>query len=412
MLAWQRPEIPVLPPSPGRPCVHDTPSGGLVRVGPDAGAARMYVCGITPYDATHLGHANTYVAFDLLNRAFRDSGLDVVYTQNVTDVDDPLLERADATGVNWEELAAGQTELFRADMEALNVIPPDHYIGAVESIPLVVDLIGRLTEAGLVYPVDDPEYPDLYFSCARAKGFLTESHLDVEAALAIFGERGGDPDRPGKRHPLDCLVWRLARDGEPSWPSELGRGRPGWHIECTAIALEHLGENFDVQGGGSDLIFPHHEMCAAEGTAATGRPFARAFVHAGMVGYEGEKMSKSKGNLVLVSQLRAAGEDPMAIRLALLARHYRDDWEWTDADLAAGRERLALWGLASQQDAGLPASDAIAAMRAALRDDLDAPAALAAADAWASASLAIDGDDTDAPRDFARAVDALLGVRL
>ncbi|HOA89950.1 MAG TPA: cysteine--1-D-myo-inosityl 2-amino-2-deoxy-alpha-D-glucopyranoside ligase [Propioniciclava tarda] len=412
MKAWTRPEVPVLDPSPGRPRVHDTASGQLVTVGPDDGAARLYVCGITPYDATHLGHANTYVTFDLLNRAWRDGGLDVVYTQNVTDVDDPLLERAEATGVAWEDLAADQVQLFRTDMEALNVIPPDHYIGAVESIPLVIDLIGRLQATGLIYAVDDAEYPDLYFACSDAAGFLSESHLDVAAAIALFGERGGDPDRPGKRDPLDCLVWRLARPGEPSWASALGQGRPGWHIECTAIALEHLGEHFDVQGGGSDLIFPHHEMCAAEGTAATGRPFAHAFVHAGMVGYDGEKMSKSKGNLVLVSKLRAAGEDPMAIRLALLAHHYRDDWEYTDADLAAARERLSLWRRAIHSDAGLPASDTIDAIRAALRDDLDAPAALTAVDAWAAASVDIDVDDTDAPRAVALALDALLGVRL
>ena len=410
MQAWPRPEISSLTPAPGRPRVHDTASGGLVEVGPmqDAEPARVYACGITPYDATHLGHANTYVTFDLLNRAFLDCGLGVNYTQNVTDVDDPLLERATATGVAWEDLAADQVELFRTDMVALNVLPPDHYIGAVESIPLVVDLIGRLRAAGLVYPVDDATHPDLYFACSEAPGFLSESHLDVDAALAIFGERGGDPDRPGKRDPLDCLVWRLARDGEPSWPSELGRGRPGWHIECTAIALTYLGEHFDVQGGGSDLIFPHHEMCAAEGTAATGRPFASAYVHAGMVGYEGEKMSKSKGNLVLVSKLRAAGEDPMAIRLALLEHHYRDDWEWTAADLDAARVRLARWREAADRAAGAPASGVVAAVRAALRHDLDAPAALAAVDAWAAST----GDDPTATAELSRAVDALLGVRL
>jgi L-cysteine:1D-myo-inositol 2-amino-2-deoxy-alpha-D-glucopyranoside ligase len=410
MQAWPRPEISTLPRSLGRPRVHDTASGALVEVGPtqDAASARMYACGITPYDATHLGHANTYVTFDLLNRAFLDCGLAVNYTQNVTDVDDPLLERANATGVAWEDLAADQVELFRTDMIALNVLPPDHYVGAVESIPLVVALIGRLQAAGLVYAVDDAEYPDLYFACSLAPGFLSESHLDVDAALAIFGERGGDPQRPGKRDPLDCLVWRLARDGEPSWETALGRGRPGWHIECTAIALEHLGEHFDVQGGGSDLIFPHHEMCAAEGTAATGRPFASAYVHAGMVGYEGEKMSKSKGNLVLVSRLRAAGEDPMAIRLALLAHHYRTDWEWTDADLDAARVRLERWRKAANRAAGASASYVVEAIRGALRHDLDAPAALAAVDAWAAST----GHDPLAPAEVAHALDALLGVRL
>jgi len=407
MRSWARPTVPRLDGYGPVPRLYDTATGHVIetRQTPVLG---IYVCGITPYDATHIGHAATYLAFDTLIRLWLDAGHDVHYVQNATDVDDPLLERATATGVAWEDLAADQVELFRTDMVALNVLPPDHYIGAVESIPLVVDLIGRLRAAGLVYPVDDATHPDLYFACSEAPGFLSESHLDVDAALAIFGERGGDPDRPGKRGPLDCLVWRLARDGEPSWPSELGRGRPGWHIECTAIALTYLGEHFDVQGGGSDLIFPHHEMCAAEGTAATGRPFASAYVHAGMVGYEGEKMSKSKGNLVLVSKLRAAGEDPMAIRLALLEHHYRDDWEWTAADLDAARVRLARWREAADRAAGAPASGVVAAVRAALRHDLDAPAALAAVDAWAAST----GDDPTAPAELSRAVDALLGVRL
>ena len=412
MQAWTSPAIPALEPDPRRPKVFDTASGGLVEVGPDAGAARLYVCGITPYDATHLGHANTYVAFDLLNRAFRDAGLEVTYTQNVTDVDDPLLERAAATGVEWEDLAEDQVQLFRTDMEALRVIAPDHYVGAVESIPLVVDLIGRMRATGLIYQVDDAEFPDWYFACSEAAGFGDVSHLDAAAALAIFGERGGDPDRPDKRDPLDCLVWRLARDGEPSWESPLGRGRPGWHIECTAIALHYLGERFDVQGGGSDLVFPHHEMCAAEGTAATGEPFASAYVHAGMVGLDGEKMSKSKGNLELVSRLRAAGHDPAAIRLALLAHHYRDDWEWTPADLTAAEERLRRWRSMTNEVATLPADDTIAEMRAALRADLDAPRALAAVDAWVAAASDIESDDTDAVALIVDAVDALLGVDL
>ena len=413
MQAWSRPEIAALTPDPRRPRVFDTGRGELTTVGPsDDSAARLYVCGITPYDATHLGHANTYVAFDLLNRVWRDAGLEVAYTQNVTDVDDPLLERAEATGVDWRELAAEQTQLFRTDMEALRVIPPGDYVGAVESIPLVIELIERLMPTGLVYQVDDPEYPDWYFSCSKAADFGEVSNLDREAALAIFGERGGDPERPGKRDALDCLVWRLAREGEPSWPSPLGQGRPGWHIECTAIALAHLGEAFDVQGGGSDLVFPHHEMSAAEARAATGRPFARAYVHAGMVGYDGEKMSKSKGNLVLVSRLRAQGVDPMAIRLALLAHHYRSDWEYTDADLARATERLAAWRAMTNDPAALPADDTVRAIRDALRDDLDAPAALAAVDAWVAASSAIDGDDTDAVDAVVEAVDALLGVRL
>lgn len=412
MQAWRVPEISRLAGSGGTVSVHDTAAGSIVPVGPSSGTARMYVCGITPYDATHLGHANTYVAFDLLNRAWRDAGLDVTYVQNVTDVDDPLLERATQTGVDWADLARQQTDLFRADMAALNVLPPDHLIGAVESIDLVTGLIERLRGVdGAIYPVPDADHPDLYFARASDGRFGSLSKLGAEA-VEIFAERGGDPDRPGKKDPLDCLLWRLARDGEPSWESPFGPGRPGWHIECTAIALEYLGPEFDVQGGGSDLVFPHHEMCAAEGRVATGREFARAYVHSGMVALDGEKMSKSKGNLELVSRLRDQGADPMAIRLALLSQHYRDDWAWTADLLTDATERLDRWREAVRREAGIGSEDTLAAVRAALRNDLDAPAALAAIDAWAGATLTIDGDDSEAPALIATAADALLGVKL
>ncbi len=319
--------------------IHDTASGSRVTTAPD-GPARLYVCGITPYDATHMGHAATYVAFDLLNRAWRSAGHDVDYVQNVTDVDDPLLERAIATGVDWAELAERETQLFREDMTALRVLAPDHYIGAVESIPLDVALIEELTAAGHVYEVEG----DLYFDVHSDPHFGSVSRLDETEMLDVFAERGGDPDRPGKKHPLDCVLWQAERPGEPAWDSVLGRGRPGWHIECSSIALHYLGGAFDVQGGGSDLAFPHHEMSASEAQAAfDGLTFARAYLHAGMVGYQGEKMSKSKGNLVLVSRERQSGSDPMAIRLALLAHHYRTEWFWTDSDLLDAQERLVVW---------------------------------------------------------------------
>jgi L-cysteine:1D-myo-inositol 2-amino-2-deoxy-alpha-D-glucopyranoside ligase len=372
----------------------------------------MYVCGITPYDATHVGHANTYVAFDLLNRAWRDTGLAVNYVQNVTDVDDPLLERATQTGVDWAELAESQIQLFREDMEALNVLAPEHYIGAVESVPLIATLIEDLQLRQAVYPVDDPEFADLYFAQASDPEFGSLSRLTEDEAIPVFAERGGDPDRPGKKAPLDCLVWRQQREGEPGWDSPLGRGRPGWHIECTAIALDLLGPNFDVQGGGSDLVFPHHEMCAAEGRFATDQPFAKAYLHSGMVALDGAKMSKSRGNLVFVSALRRAGVDPMAIRLALIAHHYRDDWEWTDEVLDAARERLSVWREAVRLDAALDGAEVLVQVRAALAQDLDAPTALAAVDAWAGASLAIDGDDAGGPSLVARTCETLLGVTL
>ena len=383
--------------------VHDTATGGLVTVAPDH-QARLYVCGITPYDATHMGHAATYLAFDLLQRAWRDAGLTVTYTQNVTDVDDPLLERATATGIDWVELAEDQTELFRTDMTALRVLAPDHYIGAVESIDLVVDMVGQLESAGAVYQVDD----DLYFDVHADADFGAVSGYDEATMLEVFGERGGDPERAGKKHPLDCLLWQAERPGEPAWDTSLGRGRPGWHVECAAIALEHLGTGFDVQGGGSDLVFPHHEMSRSESVVATGEDFAHSYVHAGMVGYDGEKMSKSKGNLVLVSALREAGRDPMAIRLALLAHHYRSDWEWFESDLVAAEQRLAAWRTALDRPEGPAGDDLVSAMRAALTHDLDAPAALRAVDQWAAG----EGNDRRASTTVRTALDALLGISL
>ncbi|HET8915952.1 MAG TPA: cysteine--1-D-myo-inosityl 2-amino-2-deoxy-alpha-D-glucopyranoside ligase [Propionibacteriaceae bacterium] len=414
MQAWSSRPVPTLPHSSAVPPLQafDTATQRLVPIGPDAGTARMYVCGITPYDATHIGHANTYIAFDLLHRVWRDRALEVNYVQNVTDIDDPLLERASATGIDWAELAVQQTQLFREDMAALNVLPPQHYVGAVESMPLIVDLIDHLRERQAVYPVDDSEFQDLYFAQESDPDFGSLAHLAEEEAIALFAERGGDPGRLGKKAPLDCLVWRHAREGEPSWESVFGAGRPGWHIECTAIALDRLGAGFDVQAGGSDLIFPHHEMCAAQGRVATGQPFAHAYLHSGMVGLDGQKMSKSKGNLVFVSALRESGVDPMAIRLALLDHHFREDWDWNDQELVSAHSRLNRWREAVRLDAGLNADGVLAQVRAALAHDLDAPAALAAVDAWAGASMAIDSDDAEAPVLIARACDALLGIVL
>jgi L-cysteine:1D-myo-inositol 2-amino-2-deoxy-alpha-D-glucopyranoside ligase len=405
MRAWTSPDVPAVDLGTAEPVrIHDTASGEVRPSDPD-GPARMYVCGITPYDATHLGHAATMIAFDLVNRAWRDAGHPVRYVQNVTDVDDPLLERANATGVDWVELAERETDLFRTDMESLRVLAPDHYVGAVESIPLITEMIQQLRDRGVVYEVDG----DLYFSVHSDPRFGSVSNFTEDEMLAVFADRGGDPDRPGKKDPFDCLLWQLERPGEPAWDSVHGRGRPGWHVECSAIALHHLGESFDVQGGGSDLVFPHHEMSASEAQAAfDGLTFARSYVHAGMVGYEGEKMSKSKGNLVLVSRLREAGVDPMAIRLALLAHHYRTDWEWTDADLAAGEERLAAWRTAVPSASRGQAEELVRGVRAALADDLDAPRALAVVDDWAAGERG-DGSGADRVRAL---LDARLGVVL
>ncbi|WP_460793420.1 cysteine--1-D-myo-inosityl 2-amino-2-deoxy-alpha-D-glucopyranoside ligase [Nocardioides pacificus] len=412
MRTWSAPDVPTLPVTGPAVRVHDTATDALVTTAPH-GTARLYVCGITPYDATHMGHAATYLGFDLLYRAWRNAGREVRYVQNVTDVDDPLLERADKVNVDWVELAERETQLFREDMEALRVIPPAEYIGAVESIPLVTELIRRMEAAGAVYRVDD----DLYFSVTADPAFGAVSNLDREAMLRIFPERGGDPDRPGKRDPLDCLVWRAERPGEPAWDSPYGPGRPGWHIECTAIAMEHLGGAFDVQGGGSDLVFPHHEMCAGHAhVAVPGTPFAKAYTHAGMVAYDGEKMSKSRGNLVFVSALRRSDVDPMAIRLTLLRQHYRSDWEWTDDQLWASVDALVRLRQALSLGAGAPAAPVVDVVLGALADDLDAPTALAAVDAWVAATLGTDGladtSDATAAETMRALLDAALGLSL
>jgi L-cysteine:1D-myo-inositol 2-amino-2-deoxy-alpha-D-glucopyranoside ligase len=406
--AWPFPDLPRLP-GTGLPLrVHDTATGEVRPTSP-GWQARLYVCGITPYDATHLGHAFTYLTFDLVNRVWRDAGHDVHYVQNVTDVDDPLLERAVATGQDWRELARRETALFREDMTALRVLPPADYIGAVESIPYVVRLVKVLQEKGAVYDLDG----DLYFEVHADPRFGGIAGLDAERMRSVFAERGGDPDRPGKRHPLDCLLWQAARPEEPAWETELGHGRPGWHIECTAIALEHLGMSFDVQGGGSDLAFPHHEMGASEAHVITGEwPYARAYVHSAMVGLDGEKMSKSRGNLVFVSRLRAEGVDPMALRLALLAHHYRADWEWTPQELVAAESRLARWRSAASALRGPAAHGVLDAVRRHLADDVDAPRALAAVDRWVDQVDLAQGDDPDAPALVRAPVDSLLGVAL
>ena len=411
------PEVPAVP-GQGLPVrLHDTATDGTRPTAPGP-VASLYVCGITPYDATHLGHAATYVAFDLLNRAWRDAGHEVRYVQNVTDVDDPLLERATATGVDWRDLADREIALFREDMTALGVIPPDEYLGVVETVPLVVSAVQALATQDAAYPVEGPGHgPDWYFAVASDPRFGAVANLDREQMLALFAERGGDPDVDGKRDPLDPLLWRAARDGEPSWDGgSLGEGRPGWHIECVAIALEHLDQPLDVNGGGSDLAFPHHEMGASHAHVLTGSwPFARGYSHAGMVGLDGEKMSKSKGNLVLVSRLRADGVHPVVVRLALLAHHYRSDWTFdtdpADGDLARAQARMDRWHAAFSGNGGPSADRTVQEVREALADDLDAPAALAAIDRWVHEALTRGGDDEAGPGIVSRAANALLGIR-
>lgn len=415
MISWPAPFIPALP-GRGLPLrVFDTASQAMRPLSPGP-VATVYVCGITPYDATHIGHAATYVTFDLVGRVLRDAGHQVGYVQNVTDVDEPLFERAERDGIDWTDLARAETALFREDMTALQVIPPDHFIGAVESIPWAVKAIETLVGNGTAYPVAVPDGDghDIYFDTAGQRRFGEVSSLSREEMLGLFAERGGDPDRVGKRDPLDPVLWRAPRVGEPSWAGgSLGNGRPGWHIECTTIVLEHLGMPFDLQGGGTDLIFPHHEMSASHAEAITGTaPYARTYVHQAMVGLDGAKMSKSKGNLVLVSGLRGDGVDPTAIRLALLDHHYRTPWDWTGEVLEAAQARLETWRTGLSGNGGPAPEATVAEVRRCLSDDLDSPGALAAVDRWAGESIRKGGNVIGAPGVVGRTADALLGVRL
>jgi L-cysteine:1D-myo-inositol 2-amino-2-deoxy-alpha-D-glucopyranoside ligase len=406
--------------------LYDT-SDRQVRPLAPGSTATMYVCGITPYDATHLGHAATYLAFDLVHRLWLDLGHDVHYVQNVTDVDDPLFERAARDGIDWRDLADREVALFREDMAALRVLPPREYVGATEAIAEIVEIVEKMLASGAAYVVgpEVDEYPDVYYRADATPQFGYESGYDRETMLRLFEQRGGDPHRPGKTDELDALLWRggggggggggrrAARPGEPSWPSPFGAGRPGWHVECAAIALSRIGSGIDIQGGGSDLIFPHHEFTAAHAECVRSeRRFARHYVHAGMIGWEGHKMSKSRGNLVLVSALRAEGVEPAAVRLGLLAGHYRADRSWSQEVLDEATTRLARWRAATALPAGPDASDAIARLRQYLADDLDTPKAIAALDGWATDALEYGGHDAAAPRSIATAIDALLGVDL
>ena len=413
MKSWNEVETPSIDSSISFPTLNltNSASGKKESIGRKQ-LYRMYVCGITPYDATHLGHAATYLTFDLINRYLTASGSEVRYVQNITDIDDPLLERAKRDGVDWTDLAHQQIDLFRSDMINLRVIPPAHYIGAVDAIPLVTDAIEKLSSKDSIYSVEH----DLYFKVHADAQFGQRSHLSQEKMMEIFAERGGDPTRVGKIDPLDCLVWMSQRPNEPGWPSPFGTGRPGWHIECTAIAIKYLEPSpsedalIDIQGGGSDLIFPHHEMCAAQAQILTGKPLASTYVHAGMIGLDGEKMSKSKGNLVFVSKLVAAGRDPMAIRWALMKDHYRQDRMWTDELLvAAESELIALRSCLAQNDVA-PTSDLIEKIVDALSDDLNTKGVISVLNTWVERTQS--GDTGGDAQSLVGALDALLGIKL
>ena len=340
----------------------------------------MYTCGITPYDATHLGHAATYLTFDVLQRRLRDRGHDTRCVRNITDVDDDMLRKARDLGVHYLDLAAAETARFDDDMRALDVLPAWSEPRATSAIPDIRGFIGMVLDRGYAYTAGGA----VYFDVSRFERFGQVSQLDRDAMLRLAAERGGKVDDPHKRDPLDFVLWQPSAPDEPAWESLWGPGRPGWHIECSALALRELGTTIDLHGGGSDLIFPHHECEAAQSEAATGDPFVRHWMHQAMVRMGGEKMSKSLGNLVFVSELRRIW-DPRAIRLAVLAHHYRTEWDWDDELMPDAARRLKRWQAAPGGDG----TAALAGVRAALDDDLDTPTAVRLIDEAADAGRAV-----------------------
>jgi L-cysteine:1D-myo-inositol 2-amino-2-deoxy-alpha-D-glucopyranoside ligase len=365
----------------------------------------MYVCGITPYDSTHLGHAATYLAYDLLARRLEELGHEVRMVRNVTDVDDSILPKARELGVPYLDLAAEQLARFRSDMDALGVRPPIAEPRATEAIDGMVEMIGELLDAGHAYLT----HGTVYFDVSTFERFGELSHYSTERMIKLAAARGGRPDDPHRRAPLDFVLWQPSLPDEPAWRAPFGVGRPGWHVECSVMAIQNLGPTLDLHGGGNDLIFPHHECEIAQSESVTGTRFSRYWVHSAMVSYEGEKMSKSLGNLVFVSDLLEKA-DPRAIRLALLRHHYRAGFEWYDTDLDEGTALLHRLDAAAHHERGVDPRPFAAQVRAAIDDDLDAPRALETLDDMASAILS-GGDDDSAPavlRDLA----ALMGVDL
>ena len=373
-----------------------------------SGKFRMYVCGITPYDSTHLGHAATYLSFDLINRYQQLANLQVSFVENVTDVDDPLLERAKRDGQDWQVLANSQVDLFISDMTALRILPPSQLVKVTDSLDLVESFIDKLDRNGHIYQIDG----DFYFSVDKYLNYLP---IPLAEAISVFAERGGDPDKEGKRHPLDAVVWSANKNGEPGWNSKYGFGRPGWHIECTAIACEFLDNDekdpvIQLQGGGSDLIFPHHFMSAQIVKAALGRDFAESYIHAGMIGLDEEKMSKSKGNLIFVSKLIQEGVDPMVIRWALLSGHYQQDREWSTQLLERAKDEVMLVRSALSRSETADASSLVNNLIKDLSDNLNTPKALSEIVDWSLESNKIATSNHSGL--VSRAIDSLLGLAL
>ena len=351
--------------------LYDTARRAVVPFEPDH-RVLMYTCGITPYDATHLGHASTFLAYDVLQRRLIDHGHEVRCVRNVTDVDDPLFAKARELGVHYLDLAAGEEARFERDMAALNALPVYSSPRASSAIPDIRGFIGMVLDRGYAYQSGG----SVYFDVSKASDFGSISHLTRDEMIDVARQRGGAVDDPAKRDPLDFVLWQPSADDEPAWEAMWGPGRPGWHIECSALALRELGETIDLHGGGSDLIFPHHECERAQSEAATGAPFVRHWMHVAMVYMHGEKMSKSLGNLVFVDALRREW-DPRAIRLAVHAHHYRTEWEWNDGLMPAATERLSLW---SENLNGVEDVALLDDVRARLDDDLDTPSVITTID--------------------------------
>jgi L-cysteine:1D-myo-inositol 2-amino-2-deoxy-alpha-D-glucopyranoside ligase len=372
--------------------LYDTARGAVVelRVEP---VVTMYSCGITPYDAAHLGHAAVYLTFDLLQRRLRDQGCETRCVRNVTDVDDDILRKARELGVHYLDLAAEEMARFDADMGALNLLPVYSEPRATGAISDILLLIGEALDRGHAYQAQGA----VYFDVTTFSEFGKVSGLGPDRMLELAAEHGGRPDDPAKRHPLDFVLWQPSLPDEPAWESRWGPGRPGWHVECSALAMRDLGPTVDIHGGGRDLVFPHHECETAQSEAVTGKPFVRHWLHIGLVRLDGTKMSKSLGNLVFVGELLKDWE-PAAVRLALLAHHYRHDWDWGAGDMTEAAARLERWRAASHD--GAEAGEALAAARERLDDDLDAPGALVALDRVATTGASV------------RAGAALLGVEL
>ena len=370
----------------------------------------IYICGITPYDATHMGHAATYLTFDLVNRYLKASGKNVSFVENITDIDDPLLERATRDNQDWRELAESQIELFREDMTSLGVLPPNAYRGVIESMDEIISTVAEMIATGKSYQLEG----DIYLDLNQVDGAIENLPIALDQALKIFEERGGDPARAGKRHALDPLLWKARKGDDPFWEAPFGKGRPGWHIECTAIALKNLPKasstSITLQAGGSDLIFPHHYMTALQAKALTGVEFASCYSHSGMIGLDGEKMSKSKGNLVFVSKLRQEGVSPALIRIALFADRYSTDRMWSRELVDEANKLLTrLLSALSRQEVA-PTFEVVQEIVNAISDDLNTPKVFDLLNTWSLKTE--EGQVGGSPGEISRALDTYLGITL